>query len=267
VGGFDDYLTSLGLSPETRRVYVGHVARLADNTGSPNAAITISAVDVAAFTELHVPRSTSSRRQFRCAMKYWWEHAGRADPPLRAIRVPPKRIPRSRALEPDQARDLVKAALGWHPQGTAVLLGLYMALRREEIAVARWDRFDADMEWYTVTGKFDQTADIPVHPVLRDELAKRSTAYVWLFPGSRNRAHVTPTTVWLWTKQVAESAGVGSIQTHQLRHTAITTAHDNTGDLRAASVFARHKRLESTRVYTRTTSTQLKAAVDALDYL
>ena len=53
----------------------------------------------------------------------------------------------------------------------------------------------------------------------------------------------------------------------QLRHTAIATANDRTGDLRAAQEFARHARPETTAIYTRATAKRLWEALLALDYL
>ena len=60
-------------------------------------------------------------------------------------------------------------------------------------------------------------------------------------------------TIWTWTSQVAEAAGLGHVQTHRLRHTSLTTALDNTKDLRSVMEFARHSRPQTTAGYTRTT--------------
>ena len=158
---------------------------------------------------------------------------------------------------------MVKAAKGWHPEGTAVLLGMYLALRREEIAKARWDRFDEFYTWYTVQGKFDATDTLPVHPVLRDQVSavRLMVKGEWLFPGSRGRERVTEMTINVWTDKVAAAAGLGHVHPHQMRHTAIAMVNDETGDLRTAQVFARHKRLESTQIYTRTTKEKLERAM------
>ena len=135
---------------------------------------------------------------------------------------------------------------------------------REEIAAAEWSRFSDDMSWYTVTGKLDKTATLPVHQMLRDELADGGTGFV--FPG-RFGGHVSPATIWDWTKRVAAEVGLHNFSTHQLRHTALTTANDSLGDLRAVQTFARHKRPETTAGYTRTKQTRLREVSDSLDYL
>lgn len=214
------------------------------------------------------PNANSSRTHLRTTLARYFEWRGLDDRRARAVKVPPRPQWMCKALEVDEARVVVKTALGWWPQGTAVLLGLYLALRASEIAAARWDRFDGAREWYTVTGKFDKTAEVPVHPVLRAELAETAVREgPWLFPGSRGRAHVTYQSVWNWTREVCDSAGVGLIAPHRLRHTAGATGNDNTGDIRSVQTFMRHSDVATTSIYTRTKAHKLRQVSDALDYL
>jgi integrase/recombinase XerC len=261
---FDRYLIGLGLAPKTVTVYHRVVQRAIDRCHELG--ISLDHIEAEQLAELAAsfPASPSSRRQLRTALQYWYEWRGLPRPALRAIRVPKAKRGKFNGLEHDEARMLAKTCLGWYPEGLAVLAGLYMALRREEIATMRWDRFDPQLEWYTVHGKGDTIADVPVHPTLRREL--RPNFYVWVFPG-RQGGHVTPATVWNWTKAAAKRAGIRDIHPHQLRHTAIATVNDNTGDLRAAQSFARHARPETTAIYTRTTAERLQEAVATLDYL
>ncbi len=56
---------------------------------------------------------------------------------------------------------LVAVAKGLHPQGTAILVGLYLALRAHEIAAMRFDRFDPSLTWYRVIGKGGTDATLP----------------------------------------------------------------------------------------------------------
>jgi integrase/recombinase XerD len=266
---FHAYLLGEGMAPNTIRAYLyrlGHFLRWCDEEGLDPA--TIEPPDLARYLE-GVPTSNSWRRHLRSVLKHWWRFVGREHPPLRAIRVPPKPRMVCKAVTDEQAGLLVKVARGWYPQGTAVLMGMYLALRREEIAKARWDRFDQPMEWYTVQGKGSVTATLPVHPVLEEEL--RTIPHgesPYLFPGDpdRKRAHVHPATIWDWSKQVGEAAGLGAIPPHILRHTALATANDRLGDLRAVMVFARHTRPDVTASYTRTTSERLRQVVEALEY-
>ncbi len=45
---------------------------------------------------------------------------------------------------------------------------------------------------------------------------------------------------------MAEAEGLGHVRTHQLRHTSLTTALDNTENLRAVMEFARHELPQTT---------------------
>lgn len=264
---YREHLVSLGLSPKTIRVYVQKVERAARWCRERGRQLHhLSAIDTARLADEY-PHTNASRRQLRSALGHFWTMWGRTDPPLAAIRVPRKPRGRCRAVTEEVARALVLVSLGWYPEGTAVLAGLYLGLRASEIASIRWDRFDPGLAWYTVLGKMDVTAALPVHQVLRDELTPLRSAALHLFPGSRGRAHVTATTVLNWTARVADEVGVGPITTHVLRHTAIATVHDRTGDLRAAQAFARHSRPDTTAVYTRITGDRLVEAVASLDYL
>lgn len=261
---FRNYLAGLGLSPKTIRIYLYAVAACQTWCRQQGTSIVrASALLLATYAE-RIPNSTASRRQLRTALQHYWEWKGIDDRPARAIRVPPKPAMVCKALDPDAAQKMATVAFGWHPEGTATLFGLYLALRREEIASARWDRYHDG--WYTVQGKRDVVATLPVHPRLAEQLDNTPRNGDYLFPGSQGREWVHPTTIWLWIRRVAEVADVGIVSPHQLRHTALATANDATGDLRAVSVFARHKRVETTVGYTRTTAHKLQTVVEALDY-
>jgi site-specific recombinase XerD len=273
---YTEYLYGQGLSPKTIRIYVRLVTRAmiwlaAERSTTVDDA---GAYDIVELARL-VPQNRSSLAQLRSALRHYWEMTGRYRPPVKAIRVPRKGDPVSRALTEEEAHKLVEVAKEWHPNGTATLLGLYLALRVGEIARARWDRFDDAMEWYTVQNIKGGAADrLPVHPELREHLTGarralrmiRRDSSVFVFPGSAGREHVTEATVWGWVKDLAEEAGVGKIHTHRLRHTALTVANDATGDLRAVSKFARHRRIETTMTYTRTTAAALGKVMESLDY-
>lgn len=178
---YTEHLLLQGLAANTIRVYRGAVERAEQWLHATCG----YGLDLASVTDLAVyaatlPISNSTRGQLRSALKLWYEHTGTPGAPHRAVRVPPQPELVCLALEDDEARAVVKVALGWWPQGTAVLFGLYLALRRTEIATAEWDRYSDG--WYTVTGKGDRTATLPVHPVLAGELAVVPRSERWVFP-------------------------------------------------------------------------------------
>jgi len=266
VDEFREYLIGQGLSLKSIRLYVAIVVQAERWMRERNTTLAWAAPShVARYAEERVTNSSSSRRQAASALGHYWEFRGRTDAPRKAIRVPPHPEMVCRAVEESEARALLETALGWWPKGTMVLFGLYLALRRTEIAEAEWDRFTGDLGWYRVTGKGAKTATLPVHPVLREELLPYRRRSGWVFEG-RFGSHVTPATVWAWSKQVASAAGLEEFTTHQLRHTALTTANDNLGDLRAVQTFARHAKPATTAGYTRTKQSRLREVSDALDY-
>jgi integrase/recombinase XerD len=264
---YTDHLIGERLGPRTRVIYLRWV-RDADGWFRERgwSLAEATATQIADFVERRVPNSHSSRGQFAAALKHYWNWTNRYRPPLKAIRVPPAPEMVCRAIEEDQARDVVKVATGWYPEGLAVLAGMYLALRRFEIAKMEWDRFDDQLAWYTVTGKYDKTATLPVHPHLRSELEAWPQTSPWVFPGRFPGRHVTEATIWDWTLKVGRAAHVDHLKPHELRHTALATANDRTGNLRSVQTFARHSKPGTTSGYTRTTAARLREVSDALDY-
>lgn len=263
---FRQELLERGLSPRTANLYARTVQRAelwCDRRGVSLARASAVAIIEYAAT---LPRTFSSLSCLHKALAHYWDLCGREDPPLRAIRVPPRRRMECRALDEDQARRLsdVARARG-DDHGLAVVLGLYLALRREEIATLRWDCFGQD-GWVTITGKGGVTARIPVHPVAAELLAATEQRGPWVFPGRVGGGHVSPATVWGWIRRVADEAGVDGVAPHRLRHTALATALDNTRDLRGTQDFARHADPRVTAGYTRTTKQRLAVVVAAVEY-
>ena len=273
---FDDLL-GLGLSPRSAYHYarvVDQAARFLEERGTDLARC--GPTDVAAFAQT-VKNTYASRSICRAALKAAWAVLDRYDGPLRAVRVPPRPRMRCRALPDDISVALERAA--WtrgDERGLAVLIGLYSALRRFEIAKLRWEDFELDAdgrpEWIHVQGKGDQIAEIPVHPVLAQALYPVMRRTGWVFPsplGRRQRegnGHVCAATIWVYVREVAEEAGLGHIKTHMLRHTALAEANDRSGDLRGTQEFARHARPEQTAGYTRVRAQRLKELVAMIDY-
>lgn len=214
-----------------------------------------------------IPSSWSSRKAARQALRHWCEWLGRDDQPYDAIYVP--RSPRytCRALTVEDARRLRDmAVMHGGRQGLAVLCGMYLAARRAEIAALTWSGYgDGRMRFDRV--KDGGTADLKVHPVLTEALdeSRPQAVSLYLFPGDRGRPHVSPTTVWEWVRHIGRLADV-VLSTHALRHTALATMNDATGDLRATQEVAGHRNPQTTAIYTRATRARMDDAMGALDY-
>lgn len=183
------------------------------------------------------------------------------------IRLPAgQRKPRCRALPDADTARLLDHAADAGIRGLAVAVGLYTGARRSEIASLRWDRVDFDGGIVTLQrDKSRDLHDVPLHPDLAAALEQRRLDGDdgWVFPG-RWGGHVSPSTVWRWICDLAGDAGIGHVTPHQLRHTAIATVNDATGDLRAAQEFAGHANPTVTAGYTRVTDERLRNAVTHL---
>jgi len=258
-----DRFLARGLSPLTARGYVAAVRRVrawCDENGTALDTMTIG--ELGEFSAV-VPFTRSSRMQMRSALEHYWALDGRCDPPSAAMRIPRRPRMRSKSLDDSAAQALEEAAIARRDRkGLAVIIGLYLGLRRFEIAGLRWGDFGTD-GWVTIIGKGDLTATLPVQSIVRDYLASTPRTSDFVFPG-RSGGSVTPTTVWGWVREVSEEAGLGKIATHVLRHTALTIANDRTGDLRAVQEFARHARPETTAGYTMVTTKRLEKVADAI---
>lgn len=264
---FTEQLMMLGLSMRSIRVYVRTVQaadRWFDARQLDLARATAPPVVAYADTK---PKTFASRNLLRAALTHYWSIVGHLAAPIKAIRVPPKPRMVCRALEPaDAARLAQVAVLRADRQGLAVLLALYLGLRREEISVARWDAFAGDGWYKVVAGKGDREATLPAHPVLLRAVMEFPRRSPWLFPGRSGVLPVCPATIWAWVQDVTEEAGLGRVAPHVLRHTCLATANDATGDLRAVQEFARHSKPETTAGYTRATARRLTDVMRSLDY-
>jgi len=259
------WLQSVGLAPRTATLYARTILAAERWCATRHLDLASLSPDLVAEYAATKPLTHASRIVLRAALRHYWEHVGRENPPLRAIRVPPEPRHGCRALDEDDARILAKAARARRDRrGLAVVLGLYQALRREEIASLPWSSL-RDEGFLRVMGKGAKERRVPLHPVTTDALTWVRPAGKHVFVG-RFGGHVTPTTIWAWVREVSEEAGVPVITPHVLRHTSLATANDNTGDLRAVQSFAGHAKPETTSIYTRANARRLAAVVSSIDY-
>lgn len=262
--GFTDHLVGLSLDERTVAYYVRHVRKAQAWLDEQGTSLeTCRATELREWSD-RLPNSHSTRGQVVAALRHYWEFIERHNPPAKAVLVPPRPEMVCRTLEDDESALMEKMAQGWWPQGAAVMLGLYLGIRRFEIAKAEWSRFDERLEWYRVTGKRSKTATLPVEAELRAEFEPHRQEG-WIFPG-RFSGHVNPATIGVWTDQVAEAAGIGHVVPHRLRHTALTKAVDAGVPVRDVQTFARHSDPAMTARYTRTTQNNLRAVARAIKY-
>ena len=259
------YLTMQGLAEHTIRAYRPMMLRWVDYaTCADKNPYRPDPLTVRAWTR-QLPGSRSTLAHARACMSHLCR-ALEVEDVSDAIPLPRHPRPHPQGMEPLQAEQLVKVAARSGLSGLAVLVGLYTAARRSEIASLSWRRIDFDAG--TVTLDRPKTRDlhtVPLHPALGRHLDERRVpGSTWVFPGPWG-GHVTPTTVWQWVVDVSTKAGV-RVTPHRLRHHCLTTANDVTGDLRAVQDLAGHTDPAVTARYTRTSRDALTRAVMALDY-
>lgn len=219
----------------------------------------MTAADVGSLADLY-PNTYSTRSQLRTVLGHYWKMID-VEGPGAAVLAPKPPPPRYRGLDRDEASRMVKAARGWYPDGLAVLTGLYLGLRRSEIAGLAWLDFDAGLEEVEILGKGRKLRYLPVHDALRTELELcRGSGYV--FPGTAGRSSVHTGTVALWVKRVARAAGTREIGAHGLRHTCLNQLYEDTSDIALVQEFAGHASVTTTTRYTmRQRKDRLKLAV------
>lgn len=263
-------LLGRGLSRKTVVCYLRAIRRPRAELGLE----TVSATDLSAWVDTNVKRVHPARALLRKALRAYWLASGRPTGPWMAVRVPRRPRMRCRALAATEgaflASEAKRRALEGTRKGLAVLFGLFAGLRRSEIAELRWSSISGD-GWLRVVGKGAERV-LPLHPVLVEALtavrrgpsSRADGDPDFVFPG--RAGHASQQTVYLWVRDVGATAGVGPVPCHVLRHTALATALDETGDLRAVQALAGHARPETTAGYTRVRSRRLVAAVSAIRY-
>lgn len=209
------------------------------------------------------PNTPSVRAHLRSALVYWWDFVGVHGWP-KAIDVPTPPPMECKAFSPKDAKRINRAAQGWWREGTAVLVGIHLGCRNEETCSMRWEWFDRELKWCTITGKGNKQRTVKVAKDLRRELEPYRQATGFVFEG-RNGGPLSHGTLRLWLRKVADEAGVDERTfPHRLRHTFGATANDETRDLRAVQYAMGHARPETTSGYTRATAKRLKKVSKAV---
>lgn len=254
-----------GLAERTIRSYVRRVAEfddwLAEHGGQEVRQATWR--DVRRFAETR--RNThATRNGLRSALVAFYRACGRRDGgPSWAVPVPKRKpgVYRGFATKDEWERLLAAAETFGASEHAAVCALYYQGLRRQECATLRWDQMRDGV--LRGVGKGDLEYEMPIHPGFAKALRSLTPDGPWVFPGRICGTHASPNTIWMWVLLAGERAALGRVTPHRLRHTAIAAVNDSVG-LRTASVFARHRDIQTTMIYTRTQQAELVAGMAAL---
>lgn len=167
-----------------------------------------------------------------------------------AVPCPSAPRPRCKAITGEQMDAVLQASLKLSTRHYfAVCCMYYAALRREETSKVRFEDFrDGRLH---VVGKGLREESVKLHPKLEEALGMLE-GRGWCLPGAVPGTHVSPATINTWITVIGAWAGMTDLTPHRLRHTALATANDVTGNLRAVADFARHVKVQTTMIYTRT---------------
>ncbi len=224
--------------------------------------LALAELDARTLAEYAETLSGASRRSFRSALRAYYAALEVDDAPIGAVRPPRKPPLLPKPLELEEAQKLLAVAVAeGGRRGIAVMLALLLGLRRFEIAKLRFADFSNGL--VRIVGKCRRDASLPVSEFLVRAVADLPHESPLLFPG-QSGGHVHPATVWLWVRSLGREAGIGDVAIHRLRHTCLTIANDETGDLRAVQTFARHADPETTAGYTRVTQERLSSIGQAV---
>lgn len=240
IAAFIGYLQAAGRSAGTIRLRRWQIQRLA--TAFPESPWTITSPELISYMGRDTWRP-EYRKSMRGAIRTFYEWAVTVgwlvDSP--AAKLPSVRCPAGR---PRPTPDVVlHEALEKASQREALMLklGAYAGLRISEIAKVHSSHVDGDR--LRVIGKGGKQRDVPLHPVLLDELCSQPPG--WIFPGKID-GHLSPGHVGVLLSRVLGPGWTA----HKLRHRFATAAYAVERDLIAVQELLGHASLTSTAIYT-----------------
>lgn len=254
---FEEWLLGHKLSDNTVNQYLGVIRRTRTLVVEQGWDLsTLTARQVRWLADAY-PQSRGSLVQLRAALSHYWKMIG-YDGPIDALVPPTETGPTFYRGLDDSKADRLEAYARDH-DGLVVLVGLYLGLRRSEIAGLRWSDFTPDLEWVRVRGKGRKTRTIPVSHTLELEPTGE-----WVFPS--RHGHISDSTAYARIRRMGVDAGIGPIKPHALRHTCLTRLYRKTNNLRLVQEFAGHSSSSTTERYTWVGEAEMRQAIEGFRY-
>lgn len=227
------------------------------------------------FLEEHWGEAAASTRQNRLAIVrsfFTWAVDERGLPANPAAPIKPVRV-RNRernAYKPDVIHRLIVAQPTLRDQIAVQLLGR-LALRKNELRLIRLGDFDLVRGTVLVHGKGGKQVVLPLgfaqlKSDLEVYLIDRAPAEYLLYPRARAHDPMDPASVHRWFKGCLRRAGLpGTVQIHELRHSAADNLWRQTGNLLLAQQLLRHESVATTQTYLHPNRDDLDAALRSLE--
>ena len=282
LAAYAEWLARQPLSTHTRRAYRGRVRGflewLADHPRpddplSAGHARDYAVRDYKLYLKTERGAKPSSVNLTLAALDHFYRFLGAGQPSVRREDMP-QQAPR--ALEPGEQRDFLRAVERRPSARDRALARLlfYTGLRLSEVAALRLDDVFVSARKGKVivrSGKGETYREVPLMGEVREALdgwlAERrerfpETASDALFLSRRGQP-LSTRAIDLVLRKLADDAGL-ELSAHTLRHTCLTNLVRRGNDLVLVAELAGHKRLETTRRYTRPSVADREAAMEAL---
>ena len=269
-------LDARGYALNTRRSYAYRV-RVADSWLESKSGISV------AFAKLPQLRAylfstkptARNRNAIRQALLGWFDflkdEGVRADNP--ALDLPRLKVSASipKALTREQVQDVLRAARVFgHQTECLILFFVYTGLRHDEVRNLRWSQVEDEPGWVRFIAKGSKERKLPVHAELEDAIDRwraRCGDAEWIFPSPRrNGKPMSVSTLHRTVKDVGAMAGVPTLHAHQLRHSFATHLLGSGVNLRTVQEALGHSSLQTTAIYLKVDSPELRKAVQSLTY-
>jgi len=263
-----------GLSPRTRKVYLGHVRRFGTWSGESLEAVeseTIRRFLVHLVEDRGVSRALHG--QAVSALRFLYDKVLRKSRVLREIPRPKKSRHLPTVLSRAEVDALLKAA--GHPSTRALIMVLYSSgLRVGEVVRLRRRDMDPDRGLLHVRrgkggkDRYTLLSDRAVAAVERHLLLRDSDSSDWLFPGQPPDKHLTTRSVQKVVARARVRAGIRKrVTPHTLRHSFATHLLESGTDLRYIQELLGHASSRTTEVYTHVSRRDLGRIRNPLDEL
>jgi integrase/recombinase XerD len=264
-----------GYSPNTRKVYLGHLRRFMAWCGEGDPVLPDDPEPSCRRYLLHLVEergvSRSCHNQVVSALRFLFEHVlGR---PALALRVPRPRVERRipSVLSTEEVAALIARAR--HPKHRALLMLMYSAgLRVGEVVRLRLSDLDRERGLLRVRsgkGRKDRQTLLSRRALEAVDLYLRAfPSETWIFPGAHPDRHLNTRSAQRVAKEAARAAGITKpVSSHTLRHSFATHLLERGTNLRVIQELLGHSSSRTTEIYTHVATTTLEAVRSPLDDL
>ena len=259
-------------APNTRKLYVEHVARFALHFGRSPAEL--GGEEIRGYLHHLVEErkvSWSYINQVICALRFLYRVTLGQPQSIEPVVFPRKERRLPTVLSPEEVVRFFEAVR--NPKHRVLLLTAYAAgLRVSELVGLRLEDVDSKrMVIHVRRSKGNKDRIVMLSPVLLEELrsyARWARPRKWLFAGQDPARPLGVRAVQKACQRAGEAAGLGKrVSVHTLRHSFATHLVETGTDLRLVQTLLGHSSLRTTAIYTHVSNDRLQQTPSPLERL